>query len=308
MANTTSFGWDTPDDTDLVKDGAAAIRELGQDIDTSMTDLLGGTSGQILSKASGTNMDFTWIDQNTGDITGVTAGTGISGGGTSGTVTVTNSMATAIDAKGDLIAGTGADAFARLAVGTNGQVLMADSAETNGLKWGTPSAGSLTYVGGASFTGSSSQSLNNVFTSTYANYMIVCNIDSVSTGANINFRLRASGTDSGASYYSNIMYNDLSSGGVAFGSIGVSNGAAWKIADLSNTGSPYGFSFNLFNPQRSVTTTFESGSHGYNYSGIFYQSFCGGVHNVASSYDGITISPAAGSFTGNIRVYGIANS
>jgi hypothetical protein len=61
MATTTAFGWDTPDDTDLVKDGAAAIRELGQDIDTSMADLLGGTTGQVLSKASGTNMDFTWV-------------------------------------------------------------------------------------------------------------------------------------------------------------------------------------------------------------------------------------------------------
>jgi len=57
----------------------------------------------VLSKASNTDMDFTWVTDAAGDITGVTAGTGISGGGTSGTVTVTNSMATAIDAKGDLI-------------------------------------------------------------------------------------------------------------------------------------------------------------------------------------------------------------
>jgi hypothetical protein len=77
-----------------------------------------------------------------GDIEGVTAGVGISGGGTSGTVTVTNSMATAIDAKGDLVPGTGADTFARLAVGANGTVLTADSAEVTGLKWSTPGGGS----------------------------------------------------------------------------------------------------------------------------------------------------------------------
>jgi hypothetical protein len=83
-----------------------------------------------------------WVASGaTGDIEGVTAGVGISGGGTSGTVTVTNSMATAIDAKGDLIAGTGADTFARLAVGTNGHTLVADSAEATGLKWAAPAGG-----------------------------------------------------------------------------------------------------------------------------------------------------------------------
>ena len=95
----------------------------------------------------------------TGDIEGVTAGTGISGGGTSGTVTITNSMATAIDAKGDLIVGTGADTFSRLAVGTNGQVLTADSSEATGLKFATPASGS-TFVG-ASVSNSTTQAISN---------------------------------------------------------------------------------------------------------------------------------------------------
>jgi hypothetical protein len=74
------------------------------------------------------------------DITGVTAGTGITGGGTSGTVTVTNEMVTTIDAKGDLVVGSGADAFVRVPVGTNNQVLTADSATTSGVKWATADA------------------------------------------------------------------------------------------------------------------------------------------------------------------------
>jgi len=64
MPTTTNFGWTTPADTDLVKDGALAIRTLGNGIDTSFLDLKGGTTGQVLSKASGTDLDFTWIEQD----------------------------------------------------------------------------------------------------------------------------------------------------------------------------------------------------------------------------------------------------
>jgi hypothetical protein len=77
-----------------------------------------------------------------GDIESVTAGTGISGGGSSGAVTITNSMATAIDAKGDLIVGTGSATFDNLTVGANGTVLTADSSVSpTGLKWATPAGG-----------------------------------------------------------------------------------------------------------------------------------------------------------------------
>jgi len=116
---TTNFGWDIPQSTDLVKDGATAIAALGQDIDTSLYELKGGTTGQVLSKTSNTDMDFTWVAQDDSNA-------------------IQNAI---VDAKGDLIGATAADTPARLAVGTNGQVLTADSAEATGLKWAAPAGG-----------------------------------------------------------------------------------------------------------------------------------------------------------------------
>lgn len=125
MPSTTNFGWTTPADTDLVKDGAAAIRTLGNGIDTSFLDLKGGTSGQVLAKNSNTDLDFVWVAQDDSNA-------------------IQNAI---VDAKGDLITATAADTPARLAVGSNNQVLIADSSTATGLKWGAAPAGTPTFVG-----------------------------------------------------------------------------------------------------------------------------------------------------------------
>lgn len=110
---TTNFGWDIPQSTDLVKDGATAIAALGQDIDTALVDLKGGTTGQVLAKASNTDLDYTWVAQDDSNA-------------------IQNAI---VDAKGDLIAASAADTPARLAVGNNGETLVADSSTSTGLRW-----------------------------------------------------------------------------------------------------------------------------------------------------------------------------
>ena len=89
MSNPTSnFGWQMPTPTDLVTDLPADFEVFGQAVDTSLADLRGGTTGQVLSKTTNADMDFTWVASNPGDITEVTVSSPITGGGSSGSVNV----------------------------------------------------------------------------------------------------------------------------------------------------------------------------------------------------------------------------
>jgi hypothetical protein len=86
---------------------------------------------------------------NTGTLTLPTSTDTLVGRATTDTLTnktltspvLTTPSISTIDAKGDLLAGTADNTIARLAVGTNGHVLTADSAETTGLKWAAPAGG-----------------------------------------------------------------------------------------------------------------------------------------------------------------------
>ena len=128
---TTPFSWQMPTSTDLVTDLPADFETFGQAVATSMADLLGGTTGQVLSKASNTDMDFTWVAQDDSNA-------------------IQNAI---VDAKGDLITATAADTPARLAVGTNGQVLTADSTAGTGLAWATPTSGGMTLLSTTTLSG-----------------------------------------------------------------------------------------------------------------------------------------------------------
>ena len=120
-----------PTASDLVTDLPADFEVFGQAVATSLQDLLGGTTGQVLAKATNTNMDFTWVTPDDANA-------------------IQNAI---VDAKGDLIGATAADTPARLAVGTKGQVLTADSAEATGLKWATPSSGGMTQLATGTLSG-----------------------------------------------------------------------------------------------------------------------------------------------------------
>jgi hypothetical protein len=287
MATTTNFGWETPDDTDLVKDGAAAIRTALGGVDTSFVDLKGGTTGQVLAKASNTDLDYTWT--NGGDITAVTAGTGISGGGTSGDVTITNSMATAITTNGDLIYGTGSGTFTRRGIGSTGQVLTVSGGVP---AWAT-SASTLTIAQVATGTLSGATTTISGLSSYDDIWIQFIGIDPSATA--IIF-MRLNNNTTAANYVQYGFTNNGSSNAV----INPGSGAIRYNPQLdlhATSGNNVGI-LHLSNCKNAGFTTFDLTTSYDNSSNVITSSNTQGIYKVAEALSSIVLAPSGGSFDG----------
>lgn len=286
MANTTNFNWSTPDDTALVKDGASAIRTLGSAIDTTLVDLKGGSTGQVLSKASGTDMDFAWVAPD---------------------------PLTILDAKGDLITATAADTPSRLAVGTNGQVLTADSTASNGIKWAN-SVGAYTLLSSTTFSSSVSSMTVSGISGGYRNLNVEIIGPTISGGTSSEVRMYlGSSSNSIATSFVNWADNAASTGSASKNFIALtgfnSSGTAQAIAQ-SNLDSYWNVTIDGYDT---------SDRKSFNYSGA-YTTSAGGTRSVVfggggvhysgvspSAVSAITIETTSGTFSGSgtINIYGV---
>ena len=208
---------------------------------------------------------------------------------------------TIVDAKGDLIVATGADAVNRLAVGTANQQLVVDSSTSTGLKWAAPAG--LVLLNTTSFSGVASQSVNDVFSSTYRNYYLVMDITSAATNGSITMRMRASGSDTSANYQSNRLFHKETTVACSENPTGTDDWYTGVEARTdANDGS--GFTLTLFRPQLAENTVFTS--QGSFFSGNIYGTLNAGVLADATQYDGFTLI-FPGNTTGRITTYGLAN-
>jgi len=244
MATTTNYGWTTPDDTDLVKDGAAAIRTLGSSVDTTTKAL---------------NPETT-----TGDIAYRSAT---------------------------------ADTNTRLALGTAGQVLTVNSGAT-APEWATPAGAGLVFIQKGTFSAAAAVNVNTCFSSTYDNYRILVKITGASVvNGEVRLRMRLATTDNTTSNYNSqrLYAQNTSVGGSATTNqtssvMGPQNTAlSWNITDMAN---PFLAENTLY-----ATTAMYNQTHIDNWAG---------AHKVASSFDGFTMFPDAGTITGEVWVYGYA--
>jgi hypothetical protein len=278
MANpTVPFSWQMPEPTDLVTNLPADFEVFGQAVATDLQYLLGGTTGQVLAKASGTDLDFVWSADAAG---------------------MTNPMTTTAD----VIYSSSGSTPARLGIGTAGQVLKVNSGAT-APEWATADFG-LTLINTTTVgSGVTSTSLPaDTFSATYTNYkFLFTSVTSCTADIALFFRLRSASTDESSASYSANGYRATS--GLAV------------VNDVNQTSQQIGFirsgfaerffvSGELYRP-KEVAQTMYATNCAIDNAGTFTNLQLSGLLNTATSYDSITFIYANGNVTGGkISVYG----
>ena len=252
MANpTTNYSFAMPTNSDLVKDLPADFEVFGQAVDTQMK----------------TNAD------------------------TAATAAAAAIQKSIVDAKGDLIAATAADTVSRLAVGTNGQVLTADSTAATGLKWGTASS-ALNLITTLSPSAVSAVTADNIFTSTYENYMVQIVI-SQSANATFNAQLRSGGS----TLTTNTYIDDTTSSAPG-------TRTSWTLSDNTGSGCDLVLSWFIYNPFVASKTMGVANRMATVDNNALAQGY---IETGTGTYDGLYITTSSGTITGKIRIYGLAN-
>ena len=170
-----------------------------------------------------------------------------------------------------------------------------------------PAASSgLTFISGGSVgTGTSFSLPNNSFSATYQNYLILWSQVGKSAGVDLNFRLRATGTDTTSNDYNFSCFTVSTSG--TYGAVGGgANAAFWSFGEANNTslGTTSGYSY-IYGPQVADLTAY--GSQTYT-SGL--AKYSAGRINLSNQYDSLTLFSSGGSVfnSGNYKLYGLADS
>ena len=203
---------------------------------------------------------------------------------------------------GDIIYASSANTPARLGIGSTSQVLTVSGGVPT---WSAPTS-ALNLISSTTYSASSAHSVNDVFSATYDNYLILVNVDSASTGASLNMRLRVSGSDNSNSNYYWVYYGISATNTTLDPGNSNGLGTLWNIGYNDDTNGSTE-TINIRNPYLSLVTSFNNSYTGIEDNNV-YPYHGGGRTSVTTSYTGFTIFPTSGTITGKVRVYGYANS
>ena len=336
-----------PTSASLVTNLPADFNTFGQAVDTSMAQLKGGTTGQILSKTSATDMAFTWITNDVGDITAVNTTAPLTGGGTSGALTLSATTATtaatgvvqlsdststtssvlaatptAVKAAYDLadaaiakstvttagdIIYRNATVPARLGIGTAGQILKVNSGAT-APEWGTPSAGGLTLISRTTFSNVASQTIDSIFSSSYYNYLVI--IDSIyaaTSSDDLQMQMR---------YGSTTLTTGIYQGNLLYTNRGNTTTANFNQSDTNQFTLGLGsgndtykntYSINFYRVGNTGEPPQWSGT-GTSGPNDYGAFFFGGSAHANQTITGILLKSSSSNITGAVSVYGLAKA
>jgi hypothetical protein len=302
MATTTNYGWTTPDDTALVKDGAAAIRTLGSSVDTTTKNLNPSTTlGDIEYRSSTANVNTRLPLGTAGQVLKVNSGATAPEWATDASG-MTNPMTTT----GDTIYSSSGSTPARLGIGSTGNVLtVAGGVPT----WSAPSSGALTKIVSTTFSAVSTQDFLSCFTSTYRTYKIVFSNIKGSANADMQLKLYTSTSTLLDDYSGGVM--QISTAGTPTAAFNNSYLTVFSFGKIgSSAGTQYsGGEITLFQGSELVggygatsgITSWQSGG------GVSFRIGYYGSLNIDGNdaITGFQLLPSTGTISGTATVYGL---
>lgn len=303
MATSPNYSWPEPDNTDLVKNGALAMRTLGNAIDTTMATMTPKSTytakGSIAAAtAASTPANLAVGANNTVLQADSTTATGLK---YSTPAVVVGNIVTA---KGDVIAATASGTVTNLAVGTNGQVLTADSTAATGLKWATSSSGGgMTLLSTTTLSGSST---SISITPTGYNQIAVF-VSGVTNGSNGNLFMGIN-SDTTAGNYVQAWYGTEGTvyySGANVGVAGVNAIIPGQAGYLGSNSANFA-QFMIFDPNGSTRKVINASSAFYSGSSLNAASNSTCNYVTTSALSSIQLKTTVGTFTaGTALVYGV---
>jgi len=202
-----------------------------------------------------------------------------------------------VDAKGDLIAATAADTVARLAVGANNTVLIADSAEATGMKWALPSSGGMTLISTTTLSGAT-VTLSSIPSGYNSLLLVISGVTNAT--ANGTFRCAPNGTTTITSQIypagngtqvtqQRNVYMQISSG-----------------FTMTNSNTNNAFCLQIFNYASASAHKSFSITGGYSTTTDLYGTFTNGIISTNSEITSLVFSNSGGNLsTGTVLLYGV---